>query len=70
MYTLEGIDGNAFAVVAYVAKAMRNEGFTKAEVEDYDTRAKSADYGHLLRASLEMIDECNERAENGRYGRA
>lgn len=69
-YTLEGIDGNAFAVVGYVRRAMKEQGFTKAEIEDFNARAKSSDYNHLLRVSIEMIDECNERAENGHYGRA
>lgn len=69
MYTLEGIDGNAYAVVGYVRRAMKEVGFTKVEIEDFDTRAKSGDYDNLLHVSLEMVYECNERAENGHYGR-
>lgn len=58
-YTLEGVDGNAFAIMAYVKRAMTNEGFTKAEIDQYMTDAKSSDYNHLVLTSLEMIDACN-----------
>lgn len=34
-YSLIGIDGNAYAVMAYVAKAMRTEGKTEVEVNSY-----------------------------------
>lgn len=66
-YTLEGIDGNAFAVVGYVRRAMKEQGFTKAEIDDFDACAKSSDYHHLICESVAMVDECNERAENGCY---
>lgn len=58
-YTLEEVDGNAFAILAYVQRAMKNEGFTKAEIDQYMTDAKSSDYNHLVLTSLEMIDACN-----------
>lgn len=58
-YSLIGIDGNAYAVMAYVAKAMRTEGKTEVEVNSYLERAKSGDYDNLLRVSMEMCDKLN-----------
>lgn len=58
-YTLEGVDGNAFAIIAYVKRAMTNEGFSKDEISKYTADAMSSNYNHLLKTSLEMIAECN-----------
>lgn len=59
-YDLIGVDGNAFAVMAYVLKAMRECKMSKEEQSDYQTKAMSGDYNHLLAVSIEMIDKCNE----------
>lgn len=61
MYDLVGIDGNAFSVMGYVKKAMRHTGFSSEEIDSYLKDAMSSDYKHLLRVSVEMIDECNAR---------
>lgn len=58
-YTLEGVDGNAFAIMAYVKRAMTNENFTKDEIQSYMSEAMSSDYNNLLGVSLERIAECN-----------
>lgn len=58
-YTLEGVDGNAFAIMAYVKKAMTNEGFTKDEISKYISTAMSSGYNNLVKTSLEKIAECN-----------
>ena len=58
-YDLVGVDGNAFAVMSYVANAMRKEGKSKAEIDAYRENAMSSDYNHLLVVSMEMIDELN-----------
>ena len=62
-YNLVGVDGNAFAVMAYVLKAMRECKMSKEEQSDYQTKAMSGDYNNLLAVSIEMIDKCNEIAE-------
>ena len=59
-YDLVGIDGNAFAVMDYVLKAMKECGMSKEEQSDYQTKAMSGDYNNLLAISVEMIDKCNE----------
>lgn len=61
MYDLVGIDGNAFSVMGYVVRAMREQGFTKEEQTAYKKDAMSSDYNHLLAVSSEMIDKCNEK---------
>lgn len=62
-YDLVGVDGNAFAVMAYVLKAMKECKMSKEEQSDYQTKAMSGDYNHLLAVSVEMIDKCNEIVE-------
>ena len=59
-YDLVGVDGNAFAVMAYVLKAMKECKMSKKEQSDYQTKAMSGDYDNLLAVSVEMIDKCNE----------
>ena len=60
-YNLVGVDGNAFSVMGYVRNAMRAEGFTRQEIEDYTKDAMSSDYSHLISVSCDMVDECNSR---------
>ena len=62
-YDLVGVDGNAFAVMAYVLKAMKECNMSKEEQSDYQTKAMSGDYNNLLAVSIEMIDRCNEIVE-------
>ena len=59
-YDLVGIDGNAFSVMGYVLKAMKECKMSKEEQSDYQTKAMSGDYNNLLAVSIEMIDKCNE----------
>ena len=59
-YDLVGVDGNAFAVMGYVLKAMKECKMPKEEQSDYQTEAMSGDYDNLLTISIEMIDKCNE----------
>ena len=62
-YDLVGVDGNAFAVMGYVLKAMKECKMSKEEQSDYQTKAMSGDYNNLLTVSIEMIDKCNEIVE-------
>ena len=59
VYSLIGIDGNAYAVMAYVTEAMRAEGKSNAEIDKYLIDAKSGDYSKLISVSVDMIDELN-----------
>lgn len=62
-YCLIGVDGNAFNVMGYVRRAMKETGFTREEIEAYTKDATSGDYNHLLVVSIDMIDKCNEKGE-------
>lgn len=60
-YTLIGIDGNAFAVMGYVQRIMKYEGFSVEEINEYIERATSGDYSHLLCESMNMVELCNKQ---------
>lgn len=60
-YTLEGVDGNSFAIMAYVKKAMVNTKLSKEEMDNYIKEATSGDYGNLVRTSQKYIDICNSK---------
>lgn len=63
-YLLIGVDGNAFSVMGYVARAMKERGKTKAEIDAYFADAKSADYYNLLAVSAAVIERLNAEAGN------
>lgn len=62
MYDLVGVDGNAYCVMGYVVRAMRECKKSKAEIEAYRKDAMSSDYYHLLAVSIEMVDALNKIA--------
>ena len=59
-YTLVGCDGNAFSVMAYVQKAMRQCGKSRDEINGYIDLAKQGDYNNLLLVSMEILDQLND----------
>ena len=61
-YTLVGVDGNAFAIMATVRKWMRLEGCSKEEIDKYLDDARHGDYNHLLCVSMDMVEKLNERS--------
>ena len=50
-YTLDDVDGNVYAIMAYVCKSMRREGKTNEEI---------GNYRHLIDISVEMCERLNE----------
>lgn len=52
---LEGQDGNAFAILGRVGKALRRGGATDEEVHEYTTEATADDYDHLLRVTMAWV---------------
>ena len=62
-YSLIGVDGNAFAIMGYTARALKREGL-RDKVDEMHTRATSGDYNNLLCTCMEYIDMANEAAEN------
>lgn len=64
MYSLVGVDGNAYAIMGYVKRAMRKCGFSLEEQKEYIEKAMSGDYNNLLVVSMDYVDKCNERVDN------
>ena len=62
MYDLVGVNGNAYSVMGYTARAMKEQGFERAEIKGMQKKAMSGDYDNLLCVCMEYIDMCNERA--------
>ena len=65
-YTLEDVDGNAYAIMAYVSMVMRREGKSNEEIDNYFEDAKSGDYHHLIEVSVEMCKRLNGEDGNTR----
>lgn len=61
-YDLVGVDGNAFAVMGYTAKALKETGH-KDLVKQMQDEAMSSDYYNLLRVCMKYIDIANESLE-------
>ena len=59
-FSLVGVDGNAFSIMAYVKTAMREAGFSKEERSAYIEDCMRGDYDRLLIISDEMIDRCKD----------
>lgn len=64
-YDLVGVDGNAYSVMGYTARALKREGLGDL-VDKMHEEAKSGDYSNLICVCMEYIDKANEKAiENG-----
>ena len=58
-FTLVGVDGNAFAVMGYTARALRRANLDDNVDEMYE-KAQSGDYYHLIAVCQEYIEMANE----------
>lgn len=61
-YSLVGVDGNAFAIMGYTARALKREGLSNLVNEMYE-KAESGDYHNLIVVCDEYIDKANEAAK-------
>ncbi len=61
-YTLVGVDGNAFAIMGYTARAMKECGL-RDEIPEMRERATSSDYYNLIAVCDEYVQRCNEIVE-------
>lgn len=59
-FSLVGVDGNPFNIMAYVKTAMREAGFSKKERSEYIEDCMRGDYDRLLLISEEMVEYCND----------
>lgn len=53
---LTGEDGNAFAILGKVQKAMRRAGIGEADVKAYMDAATAGDYDHLLAVTMRTVN--------------
>jgi len=53
---LVGTDGNAFAVLGKVLRALREAGWSQAEIDAFKAEATSGNYDHLLGTVMEYLD--------------
>lgn len=53
---LVGEDGNAFAILGTVRKALRRAGIPADEIAEFTAEATNGDYNHLLRTVLAWVD--------------
>lgn len=53
--TLTGTDGNAFAVMGNVSKALRRAGVEKSEIDAYTKESMSGDYDNLIATAVAWV---------------
>ena len=53
---LSGRDGNAFAILGNVSRALRKNGILENEIETFCDEAKSGDYDHLLQTCVKWVN--------------
>lgn len=58
-YSLVGQDGNAFSLIGYTARCMKECGL-RDEINEMRERAMSGDYYNLIAVCDEYIQKCNE----------
>lgn len=52
---LAGEDGNAFAIMGAVRKALRRAGVSVEEIDEYTKASTSGDYDNLLRVAMSWV---------------
>ena len=53
---LLGEDGNAFAILGRVSKAMKRAGVEKTDIDESMAEAMSGDYDHLVRTVMATVE--------------
>ena len=53
---LTGNDGNAFAIMGAVSKALRRNDVPKSEIDQYTEESMAGDYDALLRVAMKWVD--------------
>lgn len=52
---LIGADGNAGSIMGSVARALRDEGVSADEIDEYRMESMSGDYNHLLQTAMKWV---------------
>ena len=53
---LTGHDGNAFAIMGKVKDALKDNGASSEEIDEYMKESMSGDYDNLLRTATEWVN--------------
>jgi hypothetical protein len=53
---LSGNDGNAYAIMSSVKKALEKAGATPTEINQYLKESMGGDYDNLLRVAMEWVE--------------
>lgn len=52
---LVGLDGNAFAIVARVSRALKKAGIPREQIAQFTDDATSGDYDHVLQTAMRWV---------------
>lgn len=61
-YTLVGVDGNAYSIMGYTARALRETGQSNLVDEMYEEATKG-DYCHLIAVCDNYVNKANEKVK-------
>lgn len=64
MFSLVGVDSNAFTIMGYTKKAMESCGFSDTKVDEMMKKAESGDYHNLIAVCNKYIRLCNAKVEH------
>ncbi len=53
---LSGHDGNAFSIIGTVARALRQAGAKKEELDEFRKEALSGDYDNMLQTCMKWVN--------------
>ena len=53
---LTGNDGNAYAIMSAVSKALKSNGVSKTEIDQYNKESMSGDYDNLLSVAMDWVN--------------
>jgi hypothetical protein len=57
---LVGQDGNAFAILGRVGKALRRAGYSQEARDAFMADAQSGDYNHLLATAMDWVTDAGD----------
>lgn len=53
---LTGEDGNAFAIMGAVRRALRTHGVSHEEINQYSEESMAGDYDHLIQTAMRWVN--------------
>ena len=53
------MDGNAFAIMGAVSKAMRRAGASDEVIKEYQAQSQSGDYDNLVQVAMKHVNLIN-----------